>query len=113
MRTGTLFVGNDYFVVDIPETIEEKQKGLMEIKKFVQPMVFLFEPGLHQFWMHRTCIGLDIVFVCDNVIVEILQGHPQDESMLGSEISDMVIEFPRDFCKNKKIDIGAEVFLIL
>lgn len=95
----------------IPE--EEQQKGLMFKDSIDKPMTFVFsKPSFNKFWMHNTKIPLDIVFCCDNSIVDICEGQPYSLKLVGPNIkTDLVIEFPKGYCKANGIKISDPVNL--
>ena len=58
--------GNDCFWVDVAETQNERQKGLMGVSSLggKEGMLFVFpETGNYSFWMKDTLIELDIIWL--------------------------------------------------
>ncbi|HEX7666552.1 MAG TPA: DUF192 domain-containing protein [Polyangiaceae bacterium] len=79
-KTGTMTFGDKPLEVELALTDAESERGLMYRMSMPEEHGMLFD--LHQtkeqtFWMHNTCIPLDMLFVDTNgVIVGILDNVP-------------------------------------
>ncbi len=91
-------------------TPQEQSKGLMWVEE-PTAMVFLFKKAKNRkFWMKNTPLALDIVFCSNGEIIDIVQGKPFSEELIGpDEESDLVIEVPAGYCKRNKISKGSSV----
>jgi len=73
MRRGIIKIGNTNFNVDIAETDEEIQQGLMG-RTFLPEnhgMLFIFDkPRKLSFWMRNTPVPLDIAFINQDGYIE-------------------------------------------
>jgi hypothetical protein len=83
LRTGKItFTGakGEVVEVEIAENDHDRQRGLMYRKSMPQDhgMIFRFgEDEDHSFWMHNTCIPLDMLFIADDgLIVGIEENTP-------------------------------------
>lgn len=65
--------------VEIVESEEEREKGLMHRKDLCEScgMLFVFEESKrHPFWMKNTTIPLDIIFIQNNTVVDLYHAEP-------------------------------------
>lgn len=89
-------LGNKQFKVKEAKTAEEKQKGLQGVKELPQDegMIFYWdEPDLVEMWMRNTPIPLDIIYVNeDQEVIDVKQGKPNDDTLLGVENTMYVVE---------------------
>ena len=81
-----ILVGKTTLRVEVVETLEKQERGLMFRQSLPENegMLFVYrEPQELAFWMRNTFIPLDIVFVgADGIILNIHQARPLDESVL-------------------------------
>ncbi len=81
-----ILVGKNSLRVEVVETLEKQERGLMFRQSLPENegMLFVYrEPQELAFWMRNTFIPLDIVFVgADGIILNIHQAKPLDESVL-------------------------------
>lgn len=73
---GSMRVGEHMLAVAIADEHQEKQKGLGGCQEIPanSGMLFTFEPaGIPAFWMKDTLIPLDIVWVADNAVLEVIK----------------------------------------
>ncbi len=81
-----ILVGKTPLWVEVADTLEKQERGLMFRRSLPENegMLFVYrEPIEMSFWMRNTLIPLDIVFVgADGVILNIHQARPLDESVL-------------------------------
>ena len=89
-------LGNKEFNVDVADTSEKKEKGLMDIKELPknQGMLFIWDTPQHvDMWMHNTLIPLDIIFINeDQEVIDVKQGQPNDDTLLGCDDTSYVVE---------------------
>ena len=85
-RLKKILVGKTPLWVEVADTLEKQERGLMFRRSLPENegMLFVYkEPIEMSFWMRNTLIPLDIVFVgADGVILNIHQARPLDESVL-------------------------------
>jgi uncharacterized membrane protein (UPF0127 family) len=68
-KFSTVEIGQQSFHVEIANTNETRQRGLMFREKLAdnEGMLFLFDsPDKHSFWMKNTLIPLDIIWISDD-----------------------------------------------
>jgi uncharacterized protein len=102
--------------VEIAEGPRERARGLMFRKHMPEDkgMIFLFNsaPDTHAFWMHNTCIPLDMLFVDkDGYIVGIEENVPtmNDSTYSVSCPSSYVIEVNAGYCRRHGIVAGQKI----
>ena len=85
-----VFIDSEKIFIEIVDTNQERQKGLMYREELCDDcgMLFVFErEDFHSFWMKNTYIPLDIVFINSGLeIVEILHAVPCIEDICESYI---------------------------
>ncbi|HEX2673683.1 MAG TPA: DUF192 domain-containing protein, partial [Polyangiaceae bacterium] len=66
--------------VEVAATDAARERGLMYVKKLPDDQGMIFdwpEPAQRSFWMHNTCIPLDMMFIArDGTITGILEQVP-------------------------------------
>ena len=86
--TVTSSNGTHRFTVDVAETFEQQERGLMFVKSLPPDhgMIFLYDPPQPvSFWMHNTLIPLDIIYIrADGTISSINAAKPLDDTPLPS-----------------------------
>ncbi|MDX8497279.1 DUF192 domain-containing protein [Mesorhizobium sp. VK4C] len=79
--------GKHSFSIEIADTSEEREAGLMFRKDMADDhgMLFVFErPGEVNFWMKNTPMPLDLVFIGqDGRIKAIKRGEPESEAIIS------------------------------
>lgn len=76
-------------------------------------MLFLLPREDHAFWMHNTCIPLDLVYLDDGVIVGIVENAPPLNDIprrVGRE-SNTVLEVNGGWCRQHGVHEGQRVVL--
>lgn len=108
-------VGIKKITVEIADTEEKRQIGLME-RKYLgkdEGMLFIFErPGYYSFWMKNTFIPLSIAFISeDKKILEIKDMKPLDSATVHRPLYPIkyALEMNRSWFKKNKIRPGAKV----
>jgi len=108
-------------IVEVADTLEKRQKGLMN-RKFLKDnegMLFIFENnGYYGFWMKNMLIPLDIMFISENLeIKEIKHAEPcfnePCKMYKPSEAIKYVLEVNRGFTVRNNVDIGDGIELNL
>jgi len=89
-------IGNKKYDVEIADTPEKREKGLMDITKLPADKGMLFiwdQPQLVEMWMKDTKIPLDLVFINeDQEVTKVVEGQPDDETLIGQEDTLFVLE---------------------
>jgi uncharacterized membrane protein (UPF0127 family) len=113
-----LFYKNNVLVTKLklitPLTDEDKAKGLMFCKHLPIDTGMLFT-GIKNdsFWMKNTYIPLDLIFIYENVIVDIKHGDRLSLSPIYSDkIYNKVIEVNNGWCNYFNIDINDIVIFL-
>jgi uncharacterized protein len=107
--------------VEIADSGQEMQRGLMFREELAsnRGMLFVYkEEKILSFWMKNTLIGLDILFINNNLeIVDIIENMTpcKEESVCPSYSSKFpakyALEVNSGFVKNNSINIGEKVVL--
>lgn len=105
------------FSIEIADTPEERQLGLMNRQELPESsgMLFIFQqPGQYKFWMKNTLIPLDMIWINDqNKIIDIKQATPCTTDPCPtygpSEFSSYVLELNSGISQKYKINIGDTV----
>lgn len=110
-----VFPNNIKVSLEVARTPQEKEKGLMYRKSLRKNsgMVFLFKPPQEvTFWMKNTYIPLDIIFLNNNIIVNIHQNTKVNQTSIlypsHYPVSE-VVEVNAGFVEKHKIMIGDKV----
>ena len=109
------------FNVNVSETQEEREKGLMDVRYLDKNsgMLFIFhETGKYNFWMKNTLIPLDIIWINFNkTVVEIKENfqpcieniEKKCEIYYSKENALYVLEVNSNIISENSIKIGDEV----
>lgn len=100
------------FEVEIAATPEAQERGLMYRTALAEEAGMVFDfPSPHQasFWMHNTCIPLDMVFVSeDKLVIGVVTAPPLNDEARGVPgMSKYVVELAAGVAKKRGIGIGA------
>lgn len=89
-------IGDKKYKVEIADTPEKQEKGLMGRKSLPedQGMLFIYdEPQDLSYWMKNTFISLDIIFIDDDMeVVSVKQGQPMSEEPITEDDIQYVLE---------------------
>lgn len=89
-------IGDKKYKVEIADTPEKQEKGLMGRKSLPkdQGMLFIYdEPQDLSYWMKNTFISLDIIFIDDDMeVVSVKQGQPMSEEPITEDDVQYVLE---------------------
>ncbi|MCL2450033.1 MAG: DUF192 domain-containing protein [Polyangiaceae bacterium] len=102
---------------EIARTPEETERGLMYRRSMAEDRGMLFDlraRGQHAFWMHNTCIPLDMIFVdWDGFIVGIVENAPtlDDHTRQVACPSRWVIEVNAGWSRRHGVRAGQHVIL--
>lgn len=116
-RLKKILVGKTPLWVEVAETLEKQERGLMFRRSMPdnEGMLFVYkEPIEMSFWMRNTFIPLDIAFIgADGVILNIHQARPLDESVLyrSAGAAKYVIETNQGWFSRHGIGPGDRVSL--
>ena len=77
----------------------------------VMSFVYAF-PSVNRFWMKNTPSPLDIVFCHKGKVAEICFGEPNSTQVIGTQISDLVIELPHGTVDSMELKVGQSVGIV-
>lgn len=116
-RLKKILVGKTPLWVEVADTLEKQERGLMFRRSMPENegMLFVYrEPIEMSFWMRNTFIPLDIAFIgADGVILNIHQARPLDDSVLyrSAGFAKYVIETNHGWFSRHGIGPGDRVTL--
>lgn len=109
-------INSNIINVEIAKTNAELKKGLSGRKSLNKNsgMLFVFEKAdIHPFWMKNTLIPLDILFIENNIIVDITTLNPPVDNNIPEyspkNPANYVLEVNAGFAEENNIKIGNEV----
>jgi uncharacterized membrane protein (UPF0127 family) len=101
--------------VEIARTPHDSERGLMYRRSMPEEhgMVFELDRRDHSFWMHNTCIGLDLLYIDGDHIAGIVEDAPtlNDEERSVGRLADTVLEVNAGWCKRHGVRPGQRVVL--
>lgn len=116
---GQVTIEDNTFDVEVADEDHERIKGLSDRNSLGENngMVFVFEEkGQYGFWMRNVNFPLDIIYISDNKIVDIIKNAPpQTEDSQGlpvyepREAANYVLEINGGKADELGIEIGDEV----
>src|SRR6478609_9769465 len=117
LRETSLQIGKHNYILEVTQTPEESQLGLMGRKTLPtgHGMLFTFFPSEPvRFWMRHTITPLDMLFVADSKIIHIQEAAPPCPEKLGEKcptygtdaLVDYVIELPAHTARKDEIKVG-------
>jgi uncharacterized membrane protein (UPF0127 family) len=113
MEQGYVYIHNSIFPTLFAISMEEQSKGLMYQEWPPPVMAFVFNsPRVNRLRMKNTPSPLDIVFCNDGKVAEICYGEPHSTMVVGSQLSDLVIELPHGTVDSVEIKVGQDVGLV-
>ena len=116
-RLKKILVGNTPLWVEVADTLEKQERGLMFRRSLPdnEGMLFVYkEPIEMSFWMRNTFLPLDIAFIgADGRILNIHQARPLDDSVLyrSAGAAKYVIETNQGWFSRHGIGPGERVTL--
>jgi len=121
LRTGKISFpdakGAPLTTIEVAESDHDRQRGLMYRTRMGEDrgMIFTFaEKDDHTFWMHNTCISLDMLFIDDDgVIVGIEESTPtmSDDTFSVGCLSKYVLELNAGWTRAHGVTAGQKVKL--
>ena len=114
-RKRPLRVGAELLTVELAQTEAEREQGLMYRRALGEAEGMLFDLGAvdrHAFWMHDTCIPLDIGFLdADGVLVGVAENAPplNDAPRSVRCPSRYVLEVPSGWYRRHGVLPGARI----
>jgi len=113
MEQGYIYIHNNVFPTLLAISSDEQAKGLMHREWPPPVMSFVYTtPNVNRFWMKNTPSPLDIVFCHKGKVAEICYGEPHSTQVIGSQVSDLVIELPYGTVESTGIRVGQLVGLV-
>jgi len=120
LRETNLQIGKHSYLLEVTQTPEEAQLGLMGRKVLPSRtgMLFtFFPPEPVRFWMRHTIIPLDMLFVTNSKIIHIQEAAPPCPEKLGERcptygpdtMVDYVIELPAHTVHKDGIKVGMTI----
>lgn len=104
-------IGDKKYKVEIADTPEKQEKGLMGRKSLPenQGMLFIYdEPQDLSYWMKDTLISLDIIFIDDDMeVVAVKQGQPMSEE----PITENDVQYVLEVNSNSGIEEGDQLVI--
>lgn len=109
------FESGQTLTVELARTPHETERGLMYRTSMPEDhgmLFYLSERDDHSFWMHNTCISLDMLFVDElGTIVGILEEVPtlNDEPRGVGRMSTHVLEVNAGWCRRHGVRAGQKL----
>jgi uncharacterized membrane protein (UPF0127 family) len=98
---------------EVAQGEHDTERGLMYRTSMPEMHGMLFELARddHAFWMHNTCISLDLLYIDHGQIVGIVESAPtlNDEPRRVGKPSDEVLELNAGFCMKHGVMVGQHV----
>lgn len=117
-------IGENIINVEIADNAAERAQGLSGRDSIASDsgMLFVFDsPGKYQFWMKGMKIPIDMIFINNSKVVDLLKNTPpplpnqKDSDLIRyqpvSEMN-MVLEVQNGYIDKNNIRVGDDVFLI-
>jgi hypothetical protein len=101
--------------VEMASLEHDTERGLMYRTQMAEDhgMLFLLDLRDHAFWMHNTCISLDLLYIDGDRIAGIIESAPilnEQQQSIGVPTTD-VLELNAGYCKRHGIRAGQRVVL--
>lgn len=96
---------------EIPTSEEEQGIGLMYRDSLGEYNGMLFNDIDGGFWMKNVKIPLEMIFIKDDIIVDIQKAKPNDERIITPKTkSEMNLEVNDGFSKKNNISVGNKIY---
>lgn len=113
MEQGYVFLHENVFPTLLAISHDEQQRGLMHQEWPPPVMAFVYGmPQTNRFWMKNTPSPLDIVFCHNGKVSEICFGEPHSTEIIGTKLSDLVIELPFGTVDSIGLKVGHAAGLV-
>lgn len=122
LKTTKISIGGSDWEVEKAQTLVEKARGLSyrETLGKGKGMIFFFDPPSREsFWMKGMNFSLDMIWIRDNIVIDITKNAPPLKDSLRplyyspKEPADMVLEINAGQADEFGIKVGDEVFIKL
>ncbi len=117
-KKTTIRLGQEFFLAEIADNPEKREKGLSGRKELCEKcaMLFFFDnPDNRNFWMKDMQFDIDVIWVKGNKIVDIRSNvshsKGEQEKIHSPEMADKIIEVRAGKSENLRLKIGDEVGL--
>jgi len=106
---------SDTVYVQVADTLQEQEKGLMNVTDLPEDdgMLFVFDTVQPEsFWMENTPLPLDMVFVSDNLTINDINYNatPESQAVFTSDAPcKYVVEVNGGYCVDHGIGIGDKI----
>jgi uncharacterized membrane protein (UPF0127 family) len=101
--------------VELVSSEHDTMRGLMYRTSMAEDhgMLFVLPREDHSFWMHNTCISLDLLYIDDGIIVGIVDSAPKlNDGLQGvGRLSSRVLEVNAGWCRRHGVRAGQRVVL--
>jgi uncharacterized protein len=102
--------------IELVTTSEDTAHGLMYRRSMPESagMLFKMKNEVHTFWMHNTCMALDMLFLDENgVVLGLLEEVPpmNDEIRTINQPSVYVLEMNAGYSRKNQIKTGSKLLL--
>jgi uncharacterized protein len=98
---------------EVAQGDHDTQRGLMYRTQMpeMHGMIFELPREDHAFWMHNTCISLDLLYIDQGQIVGIVESAPtlNDDPRRVGKPSEEVLELNGGFCQRHGVNVGQHV----
>jgi len=96
---------------EVPATEEERAQGLMYRDNLDEDSGMFFDSVDNGFWMENVKIPLDMIFINNNEIAEIIPARPFDQTNISPSVpADSNLEVNQGFCEKNNINAGDKVY---
>jgi len=96
---------------EVPATEEERAQGLMYRDKLDKDSGMFFDSVDNGFWMKNVKIPLDMIFIINDKIAEIITTHPFDQTNISPSVpADSNLEVNQGFCEKNNINAGDKIY---
>jgi uncharacterized membrane protein (UPF0127 family) len=96
---------------EVPATEAERAQGLMYRDKLDKDSGMFFDSVDNGFWMKNVKIPLDMIFINNDKIAEIIPARPFDQTNISPSVpADSNLEVNQGFCEKNNINAGDKIY---